>query len=71
MNTNDLLLIAARQRPSLTGDKIGNTNWTISLYYHLFNCLCLLTAFCSSSHTHTDTHRHTHTHKHRTHDTLL
>lgn len=26
MNTNDLLLIAARQRPSLTGDKIGNTN---------------------------------------------
>lgn len=24
VNTNDLLLIAARQRPALTGDRLGN-----------------------------------------------
>jgi len=33
MNTNDLLLIAARQRPSLTGDKIGNTDGTFSRFF--------------------------------------
>lgn len=36
MNTNDLLLIAARQRPSLSGDKIGNTNGTFSQIFLCF-----------------------------------
>ena len=39
VNANDLLLIAARQRPSLTGDKIGNTVHTFLYYFVVFNCL--------------------------------
>lgn len=39
MNANELLLIAARQRPSITGDKIGNTTLGtiyLSTYFYIF-----------------------------------
>lgn len=50
VNANDLLLIAARQRPSLTGDKIGNTlQLSIFQFLLVFYTLNINLDFFSSS----------------------
>lgn len=42
MNANELLLIAARQRPSITGDKIGNTTLGTFYLFTYFDIFLLL-----------------------------